>query len=169
MLKNTILKKYKIEQWNSIINNFLVKLPNKNITLNEWEKLMQDKINSLLNTKNEKYIKIKSRCQDDNVKDFKQKELYYFDKEYIKNQKQIATIHSSKGKTYDAIMLLIKQRGKLTFNSLNKDNKTEEVRTAYVALTRPRKILVIALPKSVKKNIDKSSKFDKKFWEFIDL
>ena len=95
--------------------------------------------------------------------------MYYFDKEYIKKQNQIATIHSAKGKTYDAIMLLIKQRGKLTFNSLNKDNKTEEVRTAYVAMTRPRKILVIALPKSVMKKIDKSTKFDKKFWRFIDL
>ena len=36
-------------------------------------------------------------------------------------------------------------------------------------MTRPRKILVIALPKSVMKKIDKSTKFDKNFWRFIDL
>ena len=95
--------------------------------------------------------------------------LYYFDKECIKSPSEIATIHSAKGKTYEAIMLVIKQRGKLTFNSLIQDNKTEEVRTAYVAMTRPKKLLVVALPKSIKKNINKSIKFDKKFWDFIDL
>ena len=67
-------------------------------------------------------------------------------------------------------MLIIKQRGKLTFNSLNKEcNETEEIRTAYVAMTRPQKILIMALPKSVKKNFEKSTKFDKKFWTYIDL
>ena len=31
------------------------------------------------------------------------------------------------------------------------------------------KILIMALPKSVKKNFEKSTKFDKKFWTYIDL
>ena len=46
-----------------------------------------------------------------------------------------------------------KKRGKLTFNSLNKEcNVMEELRAAYVVMTRLQKILIIALPKSVKKN-----------------
>ena len=131
---------------------------------------MQEKLNKLLETKNEKYIKIKRNSRDDATKDFKEKELYYFDKENINNDLTISTIHSAKGKTYEAVMLIIKQRGKLTFNSLNKkDNETEEIRTAYVAMTRPQKILVMALPKSVKKNFYKSTKFDKNFWTYIDL
>ncbi len=88
----------------------------------------------------------------------------------MSNAAQISTIHSAKGKTYEAVMLIIKQRGKLTFNSLNKeDNKTEEIRTAYVAMTRPQKILVVALPKSVKEAFNKSKKFNKNLWECIDL
>ena len=134
------------------------------------EKLMQEKLNKLLETKNEKYIKIKRNSRDDATKDFKEKELYYFDKENINNDLTISTIHSAKGRTYEAVMLIIKQRGKLTFNSLNKeDNETEEIRTAYVAMTRPQKILIMALPKSVKKNFYKSTKFDKNFWTYIDL
>ena len=164
-----ILQKYNVEQWNSMINQFILDIPNSNIVLNEWEKLIDKKINNLLQTQNEKYIKIKRNCKDSKVKDFRNKELYYFDKEYIKSSAEIATIHSAKGKTYEAIMLVIKQRGKLTFNSLIQDNKTEEVRTAYVAMTRPKKLLVVALPKSIKKNIDKCTKFDKRLWDFIDL
>ncbi len=167
---NLILEKYNLEQWNSIINNFLLEIPESNTILKQWEVLMQEKLNILLETKKEQYIKIKRNSLKDKTKDFKQKEVYYFDKEYMSKSSQISTIHSAKGKTYEAVMLLIKQRGKLTFNSLNqKDNKTEEIRTAYVAMTRPQKILIIALPKSVKKNFYKSTKFEKKFWECIDL
>lgn len=167
---NIILKKYNIEQWNRIINDFLLEVPSRNIILNQWETLMQEKLNKLLGTKNEKYIKIKRNSLNNITKDFKEKELYYFNKENANNSSAISTIHSAKGKTYEAVMLIIKQRGKLTFNSLNKeDNKTEEIRTAYVAMTRPQKILIVALPKSVKKAFEKSTKFDKKFWTSIDL
>lgn len=167
---NVILKEYNIEQWNRIVNDFLREIPSSNIILKQWEELMQEKLNKLLETKNEKYIKIKRNSQNNQTKDFKEKELYYFDKENTNNSLAISTIHSAKGKTYEAIMLIIKQRGKLTFNSLNREcNETEEIRTAYVAMTRPQKILIMALPKSVKRNFEKSTKFDKKFWSYIDL
>lgn len=167
---NVILKKYNIEQWNRIVNDFLIEVPSSNIILKQWEKLMQEELNKLLRTENEKYIKIKRNSLNDVTKDFKEKELYYFDKENTHNSSAISTIHSAKGKTYESVMLIIKQRGKLTFNSLNKEcNETEEIRTAYVAMTRPQKILIIALPKSVKKAFEKSTKFDKNFWTYIDL
>lgn len=167
---NVILKKYNIEQWNRIVNDFLIEIPSSNIILKQWETLMQEKLNKLLATKNEKYIRIKRNSLNDVTKDFKEKELYYFDKESTNNSSAISTIHSAKGKTYEAVMLIIKQRGKLTFNSLNKENnEIEEIRTAYVAMTRPQKILIMALPKSVKKAFEKSTKFDKEFWKSIDL
>ena len=53
---------------------------------------MQEKLNKLLETKNEKYIKIKRNSRDDATKDFKEKELYYFDKENINNYLTISTI-----------------------------------------------------------------------------
>ena len=167
---NVILKKYNIEQWNRIVNDFLIEIPSSNIILKQWETLMQEKLNKLLATKNEKYIRIKRNSLNDVTEDFKEKELYYFDKESTNNSSAISTIHSAKGKTYEAVMLIIKQRGKLTFNSLNKENnEIEEIRTAYVAMTRPQKILIMALPKSVKKAFEKSTKFNKEFWKSIDL
>lgn len=137
---NIILKKYNIEQWNRIVNDFLIEIPSSDVILKQWEKVMQEKLNKLLETKNEKYIKIKRNSRNDATKDFKEKELYYFEKENTNNDLAISTIHSAKGKTYEAVMLIIKQKGKLTFNSLNKeDNETEKVRIAYVAMTRPQK------------------------------
>lgn len=66
----------------------------------------------------------------------------------------IETIHSSKGKTYEAVLYVITDRrgrkGRLkdiNYNPLD----DEEVRTAYVAMTRPRKLLVIAVEEGTKK------------------
>ena len=62
----------------------------------------------------------------------------------------IGTVHSIKGGTFEAVLLFVKQRGsdnrdyaKILQSSIKTD---EELRIIYVAITRPRKILVIAVP-----------------------
>jgi len=65
---------------------------------------------------------------------------------------RLGTVHSVKGETFDAVLLLLKTAGadkrkyvKLLSNSVKtKDN--EELRIIYVAITRPRKFLMIAVP-----------------------
>jgi len=65
------------------------------------------------------------------------------------------TIHSAKGCTFDAVLLLLSDKaGQSNFSTLLEkeygkltSGQKEEVRNVYVAITRPRKILNIAVPK----------------------
>lgn len=63
----------------------------------------------------------------------------------------VDTIHSAKGKTYDAVMLPLSIRGKCTPKQLAEESRDAEVRrTAYVAMTRARRVLVVALSSKTK-------------------
>lgn len=68
------------------------------------------------------------------------------------NEYRLGTVHSVKGETFEAILLLLKQKGasgKFYRTLLNNEVKTdsdEELRIVYVAITRPRKFLMIAVP-----------------------
>lgn len=64
---------------------------------------------------------------------------------------RLSTIHKVKGETFDAVMLILKQRGtsKSYKNLLNNNEKIteyEELRNLYVGITRPRKVLFLAVP-----------------------
>jgi len=76
-------------------------------------------------------------------------------------------VHGVKGETYDGILLLIPSRnGKITPGILqNGDLNSEEMRIAYVAMTRPRKLLVVAMPRN-KKTVE-YQRFSRDDWEYI--
>jgi superfamily I DNA/RNA helicase len=65
---------------------------------------------------------------------------------------RIGTVHSVKGETFDATLLILKE--KTTHNAkytkllatINPPSNHEEIRIAYVGMTRPRKILMLAVP-----------------------
>lgn len=64
----------------------------------------------------------------------------------------LATVHSAKGKTFEAVFLVLKGRdannriyGKVLNNRIQQD---EELRIVYVAITRPRKLLALAVPEA---------------------
>ena len=62
----------------------------------------------------------------------------------------LGTIHSVKGETFMAVLLIIKHTGGSgqTYETILNDNisENEELRNIYVAITRPRRLLVIAVP-----------------------
>ena len=64
---------------------------------------------------------------------------------------RLGTVHSIKGETFDATLLVLKTKGigpayKTILNNNTSISDSEELRIAYVGITRPRKILVIAVP-----------------------
>lgn len=62
---------------------------------------------------------------------------------------RIGTIHSVKGETFEATLLLLNTRVSKNYTTLiNEGNyhSIEEMRNVYVAITRPRKLLMIAVP-----------------------
>ncbi|MGY6545163.1 MAG: UvrD-helicase domain-containing protein [Cyclobacteriaceae bacterium] len=63
------------------------------------------------------------------------------------------TVHSAKGKTFEAVLLLLGKKAGMNYvNMLSRDFDTlkpayqEELRIVYVGMTRPRKVLMLAVP-----------------------
>jgi hypothetical protein len=63
------------------------------------------------------------------------------------------TVHSVKGRTFEAVLLLLGKKAGMNYNNMiNRDvselkpEYQEELRIVYVAISRPRKILMIGVP-----------------------
>ena len=64
---------------------------------------------------------------------------------------KIGTIHSIKGETFEAVLIILKQKGiGKYYKTLLKEgvpiSENEELRIVYVGITRPRRLLVLAVP-----------------------
>lgn len=69
----------------------------------------------------------------------------------IERNYRLGTVHSVKGETFDASLLILKTKGigkayKTILNQNISISESEELRIAYVGMTRPRKILILAVP-----------------------
>jgi len=73
------------------------------------------------------------------------------DKQIVEKNYRYGTIHSVKGETFEAVLLILKTKGvgsayKTLLNKNIHISASEELRIAYVGMTRPSKILVVAVP-----------------------
>lgn len=64
---------------------------------------------------------------------------------------RLGTVHSVKGETFEAVLLFLKKKGfgpyyKTLIRNGTSVSDSEELRIVYVGLTRPRKLLVLAVP-----------------------
>lgn len=70
----------------------------------------------------------------------------------VSDDYRLGTVHSVKGETFDAVLLLLKKKGtqgkyyKKLLKEQTKTDQNEELRIVYVAMTRPRKFLMLAVP-----------------------
>lgn len=67
---------------------------------------------------------------------------------------RIGTIHSVKGETFEAVLLFLNTKVKKNYTTLIGEgnfHKNEEMRNVYVAITRPRKFVMIAVPDETNK------------------
>ena len=76
--------------------------------------------------------------------------------DYIKKDCHYGTIHSVKGKSFRAVLLILREKppkAKKYSNLFNQYNllKEEELRIPYVAMTRAKEILWIVIPESEKR------------------
>lgn len=87
--------------------------------------------------------------------------LFYQHKKNDSLNFRVGTIHSVKGESFEAVLVLLKQKGGKGkfYKTLIKDNVSaednEELRIVYVGITRPSKLLVLAVP----------TEMDKESWE----
>ena len=162
--------------WKNKIINLLKVLPHPNLTLVDWKDQMIVSISHQIDSGAIKpydgkcapdLVKIKSR--DKKQPDFKEHRLIeYFEKRAETNY-TLSSVHGVKGETFDATLLIVDStRGAntLTPTVLNSgDLNTELIRIAYVAMTRPRKLLVVSVPKT-KTTL---SRFSTALWDYQEL
>lgn len=143
-IENQIFNKGGLIKYRKFIFNIVSHLPDtKDIYLNDWitkanKNLYDVNINLRINIENG-YIKIDelfgSNLKHDNFP------FYH------------GTVHSVKGRTFEAVLILLGKKAGMNYvNMINKkisDIKSEyqeELRIVYVAMSRPRKILMVAVP-----------------------
>ena len=67
---------------------------------------------------------------------------------------RVGTIHSVKGETFEAVLLFLKKKDRKNYTTFIKEgnfHENEEMRNVYVAITRPRKFVMIAVPDETNK------------------
>jgi DNA helicase-2/ATP-dependent DNA helicase PcrA len=126
------------------ILNIINLLPQTNCTIGDWVKAANDKFRS-------EGIELEFTIE-------RNKGNIGFDDLFCSSNKRLAnedlklgTIHSAKGETFEAVMVILKKRGiGRHYKTLLKNNVSiqdnEELRIVYVGITRPRKLLVLAVP-----------------------
>lgn len=129
------------------IFNFIKKLANtKGLSLNEWITLTNKNLSN-------NGVKLKINSENGNVLI----DDYFSSSLNSKNTHPFyfGTVHSVKGKTFEAVLLLLGKRAGSNYSTiLEKDSSElsdklkEELRIVYVGITRPEKILLMAVPNS---------------------
>lgn len=134
-------------KFKTLVYQFINLLPKTDITLGQWitdsnRAIKQNNLNFELKINN-------------NRSNYSFNQIFLNEKERIIDRNyRLGTVHSVKGETFDATLLFLKDRcatntkySNLLFpNRQLKPKEMEELRIAYVGITRPRKILVIAVP-----------------------
>lgn len=150
-----IVERYEFATWRGSLYKLLHELPGIDRRLKQWV----DEANQIFDQSSafsSLQLKIKRRRKYYNVVVgdlFNLKGKRVSTTEYT-----LGTVHSVKGETFEAVMLILKSKAannKKYLNLLRRSvQNEEEMRVVYVAITRPRKILVIAVPR-----------FDREGWE----
>lgn len=177
-MMNQKIREYTDEDnWKDFIIEIFCGLPDINLGIAEWVKQFIDLYSNILQkykfqivegTNIKDIFKIKTR--DQNNPDFKKIPLKnYFEKKSNEGYTR-SSIHGVKGETYDAVLIYIKSRTGKTLTPkflMEGDLEDELMRIAYVAMTRPRRLLMIAMPENKKLKEYKRFPTDKWDYEYI--
>lgn len=175
-IEEDVSKILQYDRWKQMIIDILISLPSADDACGSWIQNLRNTVRASL----ESYgislrdglvltdiLKIKSRDREKpNYKRFPVK--VFFEKK-IQGKYTHSSVHGVKGETYDALLLLVENMkgNTLTPSFLARgDTSKELMRIAYVAMTRPRKLLAVAMPKS---NVDLSKRFPKDKWEYTEI
>ena len=163
------------QAWRMMVIEVLINLPDANQTLEYWISETKKKLTTLLvkigtETRSDLTIAdaIKIKTRDKATPHFKTIPLKNFFEKKSKTQYTLSSIHGVKGETYDALMLIVESKsGKtLTPTFLNDGEIDHELmRIAYVAMTRPRKLLLVAMPNVKSRTV--YPRFPEDKWEYM--
>lgn len=147
----------------SELRNLINLMPSTDKTIGSWI----DEFNNEIKQHNnfifsDLFLGIKKKYNDLHIK-----ELFDIGQNQIKKQYHLSNIHQAKGKTFDAVMVILDEKGgnrsyKNLINEKIEENYVhEELRIIYVGITRPRKILYLVAHENQKTHWDKLFKGEK--------
>jgi len=133
--------------WNARIMRLLCMLPSLDTTVVEWTAQMQSATQSCLMLEKEPDFELKQGPMRPKHK-LPIRELY----SDAPNSNFVTTIHQAKGKTFDSVLLVLAEKNQgqnICLSNIERPNgiPDEKKRLIYVAMSRPRYQLVIAVPK----------------------
>lgn len=169
------IEKYTTQNnWKNFVIDVICEMPNVNLGVDDWVKACKKTYIKIL----EKYgfqlingidienvFKIKTR--DNNNPNFKVLPLKDFFEKKINTDYTRSSIHGVKGETYDAVLIYIKsiKGNTLTPKFLSEGDLNKELmRIAYVGMTRPRRLLMIAMPND--EDVNLYSRFPAELWDY---
>lgn len=129
------------------VYNYINLLPDTTTTLGNWI----EEANAAFASKN-----IQNTLQiNPESNNFNFTQIFLNENELVcETEYRIGTVHSVKGETFDATLLILKEKAANNTKYVNiispsrvlNEKELEELRIAYVGMTRPRKILCLAVP-----------------------
>ncbi len=160
--------------WRDYVIDILNKMPDIEIGVAEWVKEFSVVFCSVSENhgyeiSKEKNIKdiFKIKRSDKSNPDFKQIPLKRYFEKRSENMYTRSSIHGVKGESYDAVLLYIKSQKGSTITPkllMEGDLNREMMRLAYVAMTRARRLLMVALPDT--KGIKNCPRFSEEIWTY---
>jgi len=160
------------ELWRSKVIAVLTSLPDVTLPLGTWVDKMKETLSKILP---DQQLDVRSDCtidrvirikrSDTRVPEFKKIPLNRFIEKKCCFDYTLSSVHGIKGETYDALLLLVEHCSGRTLNPKFLDTgklDDELMRIAYVAMTRPRKLLVVAMPDC----LEEYNRFTEENWQF---
>lgn len=177
-MRENIEKVSDYSAWKKTVVLFLSLLPKADTSIKEWKRAVTNTLEDLIQksiiniTRNRKLadiIKIKSRIKIGKFysTDFLDLPLFKFFEKKTTEEIIYSSVHGVKGETFDATLLIVDSvRGNTVTPSLltRGDLNNELMRIAYVAMTRPRKLLVVSIPKQ--KSSAELNRFSYELWDY---
>lgn len=146
------IEKVGLVKFRTAVYNYLQILPNTNTTLGNW-----------IATANAAFVAngIQFTLQiNPDSNNFSFSQIFLNEDDFLtESNYRIGTVHSVKGETFDATLLILKEKvvHNTKYTTLiannNPTSEHEELRIAYVGMTRPRKVLMIAVPNAECKTV----------------
>lgn len=165
------------DNWKDFIIDVFCGLPNIDLGIAEWVSQLANLYIDILQKYDFKIAEgtnikdiFKIKMRDKSNPEFKDIPLKNFFEKKTSGDYTKSSIHGVKGETYDAVLIYVKSKTGKTLTPkflMEGDLEDELMRIAYVAMTRPRRLLMIAMPENKKLKEYKRFPVDKWDYEYV--
>lgn len=180
-MKQAIENTMEYSIWKQKVILFLSLLPKDSSALKDWKNALIEEIEGLKqqgiisisdSRKITDVIKLKTRVKVGNTfsTEFLDRPLRLYFEKRTTTGTTFSSVHGVKGESFDATLLVVESnRGSTITPSLLNTGEldSELMRIAYVAMTRPRKLLAVSIPKQKAKN--SLNRFPPELWDYQDI